>query len=611
MSHQRGSGPCTLSTVGILFVLVVAICLSASLCYAQLSADDIAALQQRAREEGWTFTVNSNPATQYPLEQICGMVEPPDWRGRARFVSMTTSVEDLPARFDWRDSTTLPPCRNQGGCGSCWAFSTIGPLECLIKLKEGVEVDLSEQWLVSCNSDGWDCSGGWYAHDYHQWKTDPCDSVGAVLEDDYPYAAADLACECPVPHHYYIDDWAFIAGHWNTPSIADMKQAIVEYGPISVAVRTNDALRAYGGGIFNDCETGSINHAVVLVGWDDNQGDDGVWFMRNSWGTMWGEDGGYARIPYGCSSIGYAAAYIYYQPIFVTSADTLGKAPFTVEFNADAPGDVIESCAWDFGDGYTAGGPVVMHTYQQPGHYTVEATVTTSHKTFVETRERMISVYADTMVIDETVGQAGQPVRVDVYGRNFLDLKDIMIPFTWDGALSLTYDSFSTAGCRTDYFDLKSQVNWDPFNNRATISLNCSNNGTQPYLTPGSGLLVSLYFSIPSSAGSGSSSVQLISYNSYQPRFRTYDGVYLPIAGDGSVRIGCCFGDVGNIDCDASESVDMGDLTTLIDYLFISLTPLCCEDEANVDLMGTVDMGDLTILIDHLFLSLTPLQPCP
>ncbi len=74
---------------------------------------------------------------------------------------------------------------------------------------------------------------------------------------------------------------------------------------------------------------------------------------------------------------------------------------------------------------------------------------------------------------------------------------------------------------------------------------------------------------------------------------------------------GCCIGTTGNVDCDLAQSVDMGDLTVLIDHLFISLGPLCCEAEGNIDNEGEVDMGDLTTLIDHLFISLAPLPLCP
>ena len=73
----------------------------------------------------------------------------------------------------------------------------------------------------------------------------------------------------------------------------------------------------------------------------------------------------------------------------------------------------------------------------------------------------------------------------------------------------------------------------------------------------------------------------------------------------------CCAGTVGNVDCDPVESVDIGDLTVLVDHLFITFTPLCCPDEGNVDLAPGVDIGDLTTLVDHLFISFTPLGLCP
>jgi len=86
----------------------------------------------------------------------------------------------------------------------------------------------------------------------------------------------------------------------------------MDHGPVTVAVRSTSAFQAYNGGIFNSCSTGPVNHAVVIVGWDDAQGANGVWIIRNSWGTGWGE-AGYMRIAYGCSSIGYAACYVDYQ----------------------------------------------------------------------------------------------------------------------------------------------------------------------------------------------------------------------------------------------------------------------------------------------------------
>jgi len=252
---------------------------------------------------------SSQKTSTYPT----GLIVPENWWESATFDPCNPRGE-LPEQFDWRDIEGVDyttPIKSQGSCGSCWAFGTVGPLECNIKIKDGIEVDLSEQYLVSCNSNGWDCGGGWWAHDYHEWKPDYCGGVGAVLEQYFPYEASDLPCNCPYPHNYLIEDWAFIGSQYGIPPVANIKQAIMDYGPVSVAVCVNSAFHDYDGGIFSGPTCTNINHAVVLVGWDDTQGDDGVWFLRNSWGTGWGE-GGYMRIEYGVCKVGYAACFVEY-----------------------------------------------------------------------------------------------------------------------------------------------------------------------------------------------------------------------------------------------------------------------------------------------------------
>ncbi|MDD5426375.1 MAG: FG-GAP-like repeat-containing protein [candidate division Zixibacteria bacterium] len=274
--------------------------------------EDLEALKQKAIREKWTFTVGDNPAIHRTLEELCGLVIPDDWQKTAKFVPFADKV-DLPAVFDWRESV-LPPARDQAYCGSCWAFATVGALECNIKIQDGFLVDLSEQWLVSCNTSGYGCNGGWWAHDYHLNRPDVCGDSGAVLEEDFPYQARDLDCDCPYEHWYFIKGWHFIGTRDSIPSVIAIKQAILQYGPISVAVTADANMSTYTGGVFNQNNQGTPNHAVVLVGWDDNMGTNGVWIMRNSWGPEWGVDG-YMYIEYGCSNIGYSACYIEYEPL--------------------------------------------------------------------------------------------------------------------------------------------------------------------------------------------------------------------------------------------------------------------------------------------------------
>lgn len=278
-----------------------------------LTSQDIALLKEQGEREGWTFNVSENPATQYSFSQLCGLVVPENWWvGQSFDPCLPTNI--LPEHFDWRELGGCTPIKNQDGCGSCWAFGTVAPLECNILIHDHTVVDLSEQWLVSCNKNGWGCNGGWWAHDYFQWKTDPFNGTGAVLEEDFPYVARDVPCNGPYAHPYLIDSWHYVGFPQGIPSPDSIKQAIMTYGPISVSVAVTSAFGAYSGGVFNqDDPHAQINHAVALVGWDDNQGTNGVWFLRNSWGPYWGEDG-YMRIEYGCCKVGYSACYVEYPP---------------------------------------------------------------------------------------------------------------------------------------------------------------------------------------------------------------------------------------------------------------------------------------------------------
>jgi C1A family cysteine protease len=291
-------------------------------------------LQREAEVKGYTFRVGYSPVMEYPISQLCGLVEPKNWRRFAQFQNMELYATTLPTSFDWRG---VPggntPVRNQGACGSCWAFGTVAPLEVLIGAYCGKTVDLSEQYLVSCNVNGWGCGGGWFAHEYHQWKiptTKGETDAGAVLESNFPYTVSNAPCNGPHSHPYKINSFTYIASS-GVPSVAAIKQAIYNHGPVSIAVCVGSAFQSYRSGIFNANETcsGTVNHAVTLVGWNDDLGtDNGYWILKNSWGTGWGESG-YMRIRYGISKVGYAANYIDFSncgeppPLVCNQAPTL------------------------------------------------------------------------------------------------------------------------------------------------------------------------------------------------------------------------------------------------------------------------------------------------
>ncbi len=573
----------------------------------QLTGEDITALRERGAQEGWTFTVNENPATQYPLNELCGLTEPPNWRETADF-DPCTPTRALPSSFDWRAQGGCTPIKNQGGCGSCWAFSTVGALECNILIRDGATVDLSEQYLVSCNTSGWGCDGGWLAHDYHQWRPDPCGGVGAVLEEHAPYVAYDSPCYCPYPHDYLIDSWAFIGPQWGVPSINSLKQAIVDYGPISVCVTANSAMQGYGGGIFNACSAGDINHAVVLVGWDDNQGQNGIWIMRNSWSPGWGE-GGYMRMEYNCSRIGYGGAYVDYIGGASFEADIrVGWAPFEATFTGMS-GLEVDAWAWDFGDGGSAHVQSPSHIYEERGLYDVTVEIDANGDIRSRTRNQYIAALADTIRGVDMRYDMESDVEVVISATNTIPLREITIPVLYSGDIELVFDSFTTSGCRTDYFEEQAQIQYVPSSKKMTFSLITSVVGSSSDLQPGSGDLLKLWFHIVGTPSFGQeTSILLSGYTSglmeRRPIFKGGMAEYEAKVVDGRVAyITCCNGIRGNVDGDSEELVDISDLVFLVDYMFNSGPGCECHDESDINGDGSdpVDVADLVHLVDYMF----------
>lgn len=277
---------------------------------------------------GYTFQVADNPAMAFPLAQICGMRVPDSAKWASSLTSLQAPVVraplSLPSRFDWREQVTLPPIRNQGNCGSCWAFSTLGTMECAVAITEGIQVNLSEQYLVDCDTSSNGCSGGWYAFDMAQ-------TSGIPLDTHIPYLAVKGTCNQDAPRPYYVESSSYVAG-FTVPSTEAIKQAIYDNGPISATVYVGSLFQAYRSGIFNANEAPdatSVNHGIVLVGWDDNNGS-GYWILRNSWDTWWGEQG-YMRIAYGTSNVGFGAAYVNYWPHgSLNAAGTIGNPDLTI-----------------------------------------------------------------------------------------------------------------------------------------------------------------------------------------------------------------------------------------------------------------------------------------
>lgn len=288
------------------------LCLVSSTLSFGMSPDAIVRdLEAQKADKGWTFDVGLTSMLEIPEGVGTGFARPLDWEKNVKFV-VPPVVESLPTAFDWREKGVVGPIRDQAlpqYCGSCWAHGTTTAFEGAIALKTGKVPNISPQQLVSCRPSYGTCGGGYVAFGFYE-------QVGANYEDDFPYAAADVSCNTTAAKHERASDWGYIGSSGREPTTDEIKRAIYTYGPVAVTVASSRSWGGYRGGVYNACDSFSINHIVALVGWNDA---DQTWIVKNSHGTAWGEQG-YMRTKWTdsngqkCNGIGESAAWVVYNP---------------------------------------------------------------------------------------------------------------------------------------------------------------------------------------------------------------------------------------------------------------------------------------------------------
>lgn len=206
----------------------------------------------------------------------------------------------LPGYFDWRDvngKNFVTPVRDQGNCGSCWAFATTAALEALTLIglnTPNVDLDLSEQALVSCAPYS-SCDGGYItqAAEHIMKQEIPVETCYPYLQHNAPCGAM---CDASLAftHAYSIRDWTEISGE-NEININVLKNMLVTCGPLPVGFIVFEDFYAYRSGIYSyTYGKKEGGHAVLLVGYDDRRQ---CFIVKNSWGPDWGENG-YFRVAY-------------------------------------------------------------------------------------------------------------------------------------------------------------------------------------------------------------------------------------------------------------------------------------------------------------------------
>ncbi|XP_065221429.1 uncharacterized protein LOC135846327 [Planococcus citri] len=188
--------------------------------------------------------------------------------------------EDSPEYKNWVKEGKVTSIKDQGQCGSCWAFAVVATVESHVAIKTGKLEDLSPQHLVDCDRESYGCNGGYLSSAFSYVRR-----RGIATEESYPYHAEKNTCQSK-------RRGARITGYKLVPSNErKIKQIVSTIGPVTVAIDCGNQINQYQSGIFAP-ESGYSRggHAVMIVGYGTESGTD-YWLVKNSWSKSWGMDG--------------------------------------------------------------------------------------------------------------------------------------------------------------------------------------------------------------------------------------------------------------------------------------------------------------------------------
>jgi len=219
---------------------------------------------------------------------------------------VVTPPANLPASVDWVTQGVVTPVKNQGDCGSCWAFSTTGSIECNYAIANKVLNSLSEQQLVDCSyaegNEG--CNGGLMTDAFAYVVKEG----GLCTETEYPYTGVDGTCKASSCGTLYDPIKTYTSV---TTDDSTALETAAASGCVSVAIEADQAaFQYYSSGILSGTCGTSLDHGVLVVGYgtatsEDGQATQDYWLVKNSWGTSWGE-AGYVQICRNCDKNGLA-----------------------------------------------------------------------------------------------------------------------------------------------------------------------------------------------------------------------------------------------------------------------------------------------------------------
>lgn len=303
------------------------------------------------------------------------------------------------------------------------------------------------------------------------------------------------------------------------------------------------------------------------------------------------------------------------QGISFEADSTCGTLPLDVTFTGESELDVA-TWSWTFGDGAADTGQTVFHRYETRGLFDVslDAALPDGDSRCLR-RNGFIAVVADTMAAGSASGHAGELVEVTVSGGNCVPIRAVIVPIEYDGPLDLSLDSLSLDGCRFEGFADIRTIHTDLNLKRTTVRVLVDSALPDSCLETGRGELLRLFFRIgPDALVGDSNTIHIDGYESLQPQYTTPQFSYRPTGLSGSIQTVSCCQVRGNADGSANGSVNVTDLTTIVDYLFRDgPAPVCLEEGDANGLPGDrprIEIGDITYLVSYLFKGGPAPAPC-
>ncbi|SYZ74462.1 putative Streptopain [Candidatus Zixiibacteriota bacterium] len=356
---------------------------------------------------------------------------------------------------------------------------------------------------------------------------------------------------------------------------------------------------------------GIYSHAIVCDGWRQV---DAIYQVHMNYG--WGGSNNFwytidqLYCPWSGCSPWVESMYTHIEPdrgVYFTSDTTWGTLPLQVDFAAVTSFPTVDTWTWSFGDGDSAFVESPTHVYTTPGRYDVKVQIQSGSDIRSYTVTKYITALADTLKGGRLNSDPGRTVALTISARNTVPVSHIQIPICFKGDMALTLDSFSTAGCRTDYFEHVSQTMLDEQNCLTSFSLYNSSVGAVD-LAAGDGPVLKLYFTIPAGATSDLfNNIGLEGFGTYAPMFYGPVVQFSPKHTDGLIGIIYKCGDANN-----DETINILDVSALINYLYHQGFPPLPLGRGDANGNGTVNILDVSTLISFLYRGGTaPICPVP